>query len=56
MFNWLSSKTIWTAIVTGATGVGCFLTGAADIVDLVQIESVCALAVFLRHGIFKAEI
>ncbi|MBU0690427.1 hypothetical protein KKH18_01320 [bacterium] len=56
MFKIFSSKTIWAAIITGAVGIGCFLTGQADVVDLVKIESIAALAAFLRTGIAKAEI
>jgi hypothetical protein len=56
MFKFFQSKTIWTAIITAVIGAGCFLTGKADLVDLVQIESIAALAAFLRHGVAKAEI
>jgi hypothetical protein len=51
MFNFLKSKTIWAAIITAMVGAGCYITGQADVVDLVQIESLAALAVFLRHGV-----
>jgi hypothetical protein len=56
MFNFFRSKTIWTAIITAVIGAGCFITGRADLVDFVQIESLAALAAFLRQGVAKAEL
>jgi hypothetical protein len=56
MWNFLKSKTVWTAIITAIAGLGFYFTGRMDLVDLVQIESLCALVTFLRHGVAKAEL
>ncbi len=56
--NWnpFKSKTIWTAILTAIAGAGCFITGDANLVDTIQIESICALIAFLRHGVAKTQL
>ena len=56
MFEFMKSKTVWAAIMTAIIGVAVYVTGDADLIELIQIESVSALAIFLRHGIAKAEI
>jgi hypothetical protein len=54
MWPFWRSKTVWTAILTAIAGLGFYFTGEMDLVDLTQIESLCALIAFLRHGLAKA--
>ena len=56
MWQFWKSKTVWTALITAVAGLGFFFTGELKLVDLVQIESLCALIAFLRHGVAKAEL
>jgi hypothetical protein len=56
MWPFWKSKTFWTALITAIAGLGFYVTGRTDLVSLVQIESVCALVTFLRHGVAKAEL
>jgi hypothetical protein len=56
MWSFWKSKTVWTAMITAATGLGFYFTGQMDLVDLVKLESLCALITFLRHGVAKAEL
>jgi hypothetical protein len=56
MWEFWKSKTVWTAIITGIAGLGFYFTGEMNLVDLVKIESLCALIAFLRHGVAKAEL
>ena len=56
MWQFHKSKTVWTAIITGAAGLGLYVTGEMSFVDLIKIESLCLMTTFLRHGIAKAEL
>jgi len=56
MWPFWQSKTVWTAIITAAAGLGFFFTGRMDLVDLVQIQALCALITFLRHGVARAKV
>jgi hypothetical protein len=56
MWSFWKSKTVWTAIITAVAGLGFYVTGRMDLVDLVQLESLCALITFLRQGVAKAEL
>jgi hypothetical protein len=49
------SKTFWTAAICAVAGLGFFLTGKLDFVDMAKIEAVCTMITFLRHGIAKAQ-
>jgi hypothetical protein len=52
----LKSKTIWTCIVTGLTGLGFFVTGESNFVDTVKLEAIVTMIGFLRHAIAKVEL
>jgi hypothetical protein len=56
MWQFWKSKTVWTAMITAIAGLGFYFTGEMNLVDLVKIESLCALITFLRHGVAKAEL
>lgn len=56
MWEFWKSKTVWTALITAVAGLGFYVTGEIDLADLSQIETLCAMIAFLRHGIAKAEI
>jgi hypothetical protein len=56
MWEFWKSKTVWTAAITAVAALGFYFTGELDLVDLGQIESVCAMIAFLRHGVAKAEL
>ena len=51
----LKSKTTWTAITGALAGVaGCF-TGELELGAAINVVITSLLALFLRHGIKKAE-
>lgn len=56
MSKLLKSKTIWTCVVTGLTGLGFYATGESNFVDTVKLEAICAMIGFLRHAISKVEL
>lgn len=49
------SKTFWTSAITAVAALGFYFTGRMDLVDLAQIESVCAMVAFLRNGVAKLQ-
>jgi hypothetical protein len=53
--NMLKSKTVWTGIVAIVGAIGGFFTGDLELGAMLQLVVSSGLAIFLRHGIKKAE-
>jgi hypothetical protein len=51
----LKSKTVWTGIVAIVGAIGGFFTGDLELGAMLQLVVSSGLAIFLRHGIKKAE-
>ena len=51
----LKSKTVWTALVAIVGAVGAYFTGDIEMGEMLQLVVTSALAIFLRHGVKKAE-
>jgi|TARA_R100001082_G_C4347620_1_gene153025 hypothetical protein len=51
----LSSKTTWTAILGAIGGVAGYFTGELEVGAAANVVITSLLALFLRHGIKKAE-
>lgn len=51
----LKSKTVWTAILAGLAGVAGYFTGELEVGAALNVVITSLLAIFLRHGIKKAE-
>jgi hypothetical protein len=51
----LKSKTLWTGVTAIVGAVGAFFMEEIQLGEMLQIVVTSALAVFLRHGVKKAE-
>lgn len=51
----LKSKTLWTGVTAITGAVGAFFMEEIQFGEMLQIVVTSALAVFLRHGVKKAE-
>ena len=51
----LKSKTLWASVTAVLTSVGGYFTGDLELSAMLQIVVTSTLAVFLRHGVKKAE-
>jgi hypothetical protein len=51
----LKSKTVWTAFAAIVGAVGAYFTGEIELGEMMQLIVTSALAIFLRHGVKKAE-
>ena len=51
----LKSKTVWTAIAGALAGVAGYFTGELELGAAINVVITSLLAIFLRHGIKKAE-
>tara|TARA_R100001443_G_scaffold106961_1_gene116550 strand:+ start:56 stop:232 length:177 start_codon:yes stop_codon:yes gene_type:complete len=51
----LKSKTLWTGVSAITAAVGAFFMEEIQFGEMLQIIVTSALAVFLRHGVKKAE-
>ena len=51
----LKSKTVWTAILGALAGVAGYFTGELEVGAALNVVITSLLAIFLRHGIKKAE-
>ena len=51
----LKSKTVWTALAAIVGSVGAYFTGDMEFGEMLQLVVTSALAIFLRHGVKKAE-
>jgi len=51
----LKSKTLWASITAVFGALGGYFTGDIELSAMLQIVVTSTLAVFLRHGVKKAE-
>jgi len=51
----LKSKTLWTGVSAITAAVGAYFMQEIQLGEMLQIVVTSALAVFLRHGVKKAE-
>ncbi len=51
----LQSKTTWTAIAGAVAGVAGYFTGELELGAAANVVITSLLALFLRHGVSKAE-
>ena len=51
----LRSKTTWTAITGAIAGIAGYFTGELEMGAAVNVIITSLLALFLRHGVSKAE-
>jgi hypothetical protein len=51
----MSSKTTWTAITGAIAGIAGWATGELEMGAAINVVITSLLALFLRHGISKAE-
>lgn len=55
MWHFWKWKTFWAAIAAIASAIGAYSAGEMGLAQLLQLIATCLLAIFLRHGIAKAE-
>jgi hypothetical protein len=55
MLHFWKWKTFWAAVAAIATAFGAYAAGEMALPELLQLVITSLLAVFLRHGIAKAE-
>jgi len=51
----LKSKTLWAAVTAIVGALGGYFTGEIEMGEMMQLVVTSSLAVFLRHGVKKAE-
>jgi hypothetical protein len=51
----LKSKTVWAGVTAVIGALGGYFTGEVELGAMLQIVVTSVLAVFLRHGVKKAE-
>ena len=51
----LKSKTVWASAAAIVGALGAWFTGEIELGAMLQLGVTSALAVFLRHGVKKAE-
>ena len=51
----LKSKTVWTGLTAILGAIGGYCTGDLELSAMLQLVVTSGLAIFLRHGIKKAE-
>mgnify|MGYP003149903673 CR=1 FL=1 len=51
----LKSKTVWASAAAIVGALGAWFTGEIELGAMLQLVVTSALAVFLRHGVKKAE-
>jgi len=52
----LKSKTLWAAVTAIVGALGGYFTGEIEMGEMLQLVVTSSLAVFLRHGVKKAEV
>ena len=51
----LKSKTVWASVSAIVAALGAWFTGQIELAEMLQLVVTAGSAVFLRHGVKKAE-